>query len=186
MNAGGSNIVFTTDVVILLLLLAGAVWSVARPGRRIWPPPGRRSWQHVLTWACFYAVLGLNAALLFLDWNSWVFQSPLRLIVGLPLALLGGLLAVWGMTAVGWKNTSGLRGGFVSSGPYRFTRNPQYLGDMACFTGVSVIANSLLLWITHLLIALVFFIAPLAEEPWLEEQYGDAYREYRRRVPRFL
>ena len=59
-----------------------------------------------------------------------------------------------------------------------------------------MIANSEFLWvhrrgsslggIAHLLLALVFVVAPLTEEPWLEEQYGDAYREYRKRVPRFL
>ena len=118
--------------------------------------------------------------------NSWVFQSPLRFVVGIPLALLGGMLAVWGMVTVGWKNTSGLKGGFVSDGLYRFTRNPQYVGDIVFFIGVGVIANSVFLWIVHLLLALVFVVAPLTEEPWLEEQYGNAYREYRGRVPRFL
>ena len=66
------------------------------------------------------------------------------------------------------------------------SRNPQYVGDIVFFIGVGVIANSVFLWIAHLLLALVFVVAPLTEEPWLEEQYGDAYREYRRRVPRFL
>ena len=51
---------------------------------------------------------------------------------------------------------------------------------------MGVIANSAYLWIAHLLLALVFVVAPLTEEPWLEEQYGEAYREYRKRVPRFL
>ena len=114
------------------------------------------------------------------------FWSPLRFIVGVPLALLGGMLAMWGVVTVGWKNTSGLKGGFVDSGPYRFTRNPQYLGDIVFFVGVGVIANSVFLWIAHLLLVLVFVVAPLTEEPWLEDQYGDAYREYRSRVPRFL
>ena len=54
------------------------------------------------------------------------------------------------------------------------------------FIGVGVIANSVFLWIAHLLLALVFVVPLLTEEPWLEEQYGNAYREYRRRVPRFL
>ena len=181
-----TKILFGVAVAILIASLAGAVWSAVVPGRRIWPPPGRRSWQYFLTWAGFCAVCGINLLLLLMHWNSWVFQSPLRFVVGIPLALLGGMLAVWGMVTVGWKNTSGLKGGFVSDGPYRFTRNPQYVGDIVFFIGVGVIANSVFLWITHLLLALVFVVAPLTEEPWLEEQYGNAYREYRRRVPRFL
>ena len=181
-----SNILFGVDVAILIASLAGAVWSAAVPGRRIWPPPGRRSWQYFLTWASFCSVCGINLLLLLMHWNTWVFQIPLRFVVGAPLALLGGMLAVRGMVTVGWKNTSGLKGGFVSYGPYRFTRNPQYVGDIVFFIGVGVIANSVFLWIAHLLLALVFVVAPLTEEPWLEEQYGDAYREYRRRVPRFL
>ncbi len=179
-------ILLTADVVLLIVSLTGAVWSVAVPGKRVWPPPRLRSWQYFVTWGCFWAVCGLNTLLLLMYWNSWVFWSPLRFIVGVPLALLGGLLAVWGMVTVGLKNTSGLKGGFVDSGPYRFTRNPQYLGDIVFFIGVGVIANSVFLWITHLLLVLVFVVAPLTEEPWLEDQYGDAYREYRRRVPRFL
>ena len=186
MNPELSVILFAADIGFLVILLAGAVWSVAFPAKRAWPPPQRRSWQYLLTWAFFDVVIVSNAALIFLDWNSWVFPSPLRFIVGVPLALLGGMLAVWGMLTVGWKNTSGLKGGFVDSGPYRFTRNPQYLGDIVFFIGVGVIANSAFLWIAHLLLAVVFVVAPLTEEPWLEEQYGDAYREYRRRVPRFL
>ena len=178
--------IFAADVVVLMATVVGAVWSAAFPSRRIWPPPGRRSWRYALTWASFYTVLGLNTALLLLDWNSWVFQSPLRFIVGIPLVSLGGMLAGWGVVAAGWKNTSGLKGGFVSSGPYRFTRNPQYLGDIVFFLGVSVIANSVFLWIAHALLVLCFVVAPLTEEPWLEERYGDAYREYAKRVPRFL
>ena len=181
-----TKILFGVAVAILIASLAGAVWGAAVPARRIWPPPGRRSWQYFLTWAGFCAVCGINLLLLLVHWNSWVFQSPLRFVVGIPLALLGGMLAVWGMVTVGWKNTSGLKGGFVSDGPYRFTRNPQYVGDIVFFIGVGVIANSVFLWIAHLLLALVFVVAPLTEEPWLEEQYGNAYREYRRQVPRFL
>ncbi len=179
-------ILFGVAVVINVVVLAGAVWSVVVPGRRLWPPPGRGSWQYLLTWVGFYGVCAINVLLLIVDWNSWVFQSPLRWIVGFPLVVLGGGLALWGMVTVGWKNTTGLKGGFVSAGPYRFTRNPQYVGDIVFFGGVSVIANSVFLWITHLLVSLWFVVAPLAEEPWLEEQYGEVYREYSGRVPRFL
>ena len=181
-----SNILFGVAVVLLLGAIAGAAWSVAVPHRRLWPPPSRGSWPYLLNWLGFYVVCGISLVLLVMYWNSWVFPGPLRFVVGVPLAVLGGSLALWAMVAAGWKNTSGLKDGFVSSGPYRFSRNPQYVGDIAFFVGVGVIANSLLLWITHLLMALLFVLAPLAEEPWLEEQYGDAYRDYRKRVRRFL
>jgi protein-S-isoprenylcysteine O-methyltransferase Ste14 len=169
-----------------MVLLVGAVWSVALPARRIWPPPQKHSWQYVLTWVCFYSVFALNTALFVLDWNTWIFSSELRLIIGVPFALIGGLLVGWGIATLGVRNTAGLRERFVSSGPYRFTRNPQYLGDMVLFVGLSTIANSPFLWVTHALIILVFAVTPLAEEPWLEDQYGDVYKEYRRDTSRFL
>ena len=159
---------------------------MVRPDRRIWPPPGCRSWHYILTWICFFAAVGLNAILLFLDWSSWVFSDDLRFLVGIPLALLGGLLAIWGGGTVGWKNSSGVRDGFISTGPYRFTRNPQYLGDNVFFVGLCIVANSEILWITHALPALVFIITPLSEEVWLKEQYGDAYEQYRRKTSQFL
>ena len=181
-----AHALFAIAVVLLFILLAGSVWSAVFPERRVWPPPRRYSWQHLLTWACFYTVCGCNVALLFMDWNSWIFPSDLRFIVGIPLMLLGGSLAVWGIVTLGVTSTSGLKGGFVSSGLYRLTRNPQYLGDIIFFVGLSAIANSSLLWSTHALLILLFVVAPLTEESWLEDQYEKAYREYRRDTPRFL
>ena len=178
--------IFAADVAVLFLTLAGIVWSVIRPGRRIWPPPGRASWQYALSWAAFFAVVGMNACLLVLDWNSWHFGGPVRFVLGVPLALLGALLALWGVVTLGLRNSSGVRDGLFSSGPYRFTRNPQYLGDSVLFLGLSVVANSEFLWVTHALLALVFLITPLSEEVWLREQYGEDYERYRRDTPRFL
>ena len=60
------------------------------------------------------------------------------------------------------------------------------MGDIVFFLGLSIIANSQLLWITHVLLALWFIIAPLSEEVWLTEQYGEEYERYRREAPRFL
>ena len=177
---------FAVDLVALFLLLAATVWSVVRPDRRIWPPPARRSWQFVMIWICYRGALGLNACLLVLDWDSWVFSGGLRFLVGIPLALLGEMLVLWGIATIGRKNSWGIRDGFVDSGPYRFTRNPQYLGFNVLFLGLSIIANSQFIWITHALLALVFIVMPLSEEVWLKEQYGEEYERYRRETPRFL
>ncbi len=181
-----SNILFGIAVLILIALLAAVIWSAAVPAKRIWPPPGRCSWQYRFTWGGTLAVSGISILLLLMYWNSWVFQSPLRLVVGIPLAVAGVALGLSGVVVAGLKNSQGLKDGFVPGGPYRFTRNPQYVGNLVALVGLSVIANALLLWITNLLVILWFLVAPLAEEPWLEEQYGDPYREYRKRVRRFL
>ncbi len=178
--------VFTLDVVALTMLLAGALWSVAYPARRIWPPPRKASWQFWLTWILFYLVFGFNLFLLVFDWNTWIFTDDLRFIIGAPLVVIGALLVTWGIRTLGTSNTSGLGERFVSSGPYTFTRNPQYLGDTILFLGLSVAANSLHLWIAHILTIMVFMVTPLAEEPWLAAQYGEEYVEYRSQTPRFL
>ena len=176
---------FATDVAILVALLAGVLWSIWVPDKRIWPPPRQRSWQWVLAWTGCSAACGLNVTLLFLDWNTWRFPSYIRFVAGVPPTLLGGLIAIWGVIALVVKNSAGLKGGFVLAGPYRFTRNPQYLGDVMIFVGVSFIANSLFLWVTHVLLSFVYVLAAIAEERWLEQQYGEVYREYRRATPRF-
>jgi len=180
------KLIFLIDVVALLILLLGICWSIAFPDSRIWPPPPKRSWQHILSWVLFYLVFGLNTLLIIIDWNSWRFPSPLRFLVGIPLVVIGTLLLTWGIRVLGTENTSGSAAGFVINGPYRFTRNPQYLGDMILFVGLSLCANSLYLWITHTLLILVFLATPLAEEEWLTEQYGEAYETYFGDTSRFL
>ena len=180
------DLIFTIDVIILMVLLSGTVWSVVIPEKRIWPPPARASWQYWTVWLLFTAVFVMSAVLMVFDWNSWIFTSQVRLIVGLPLAILGGSLTVWGIRTLGIVNTSGLANGFTAMGPYQFTRNPQYLGDICLLLGLSITANSAYLWIANFLLILVFLITPLSEEPWLTDQYGEAYKSYKRETPRFL
>ena len=74
----------------------------------------------------------------------------------------------------------------MESGPYRVSRNPQYVGDIALLLGWGVACNSLLTWLLCLLGVAWFALAPLAEEPWLRERYGPPYEAYRGRVSRFL
>ncbi len=180
------DLIFIIDVVVLLILLLGICWSVGNPSARIWPPPSNRSWQYFLTWILFYLAFGLNTLLIFFNWNSWQLSGSERFIIGIPLILIGAILLLWGIRTLGIKNTSGSASGFVMSGPYRFTRNPQYLGDMILFIGLSCCTNSLYLWITHILLILVFIATPIAEEDWLIEQYGEVYRKYLGETSRFL
>ena len=103
------------------------------------------------------------------------------------LLIVGGLaLAMWGVGVLGVHATSGLRDSLVESGPYRFTRNPQYVGDLVLLLGWGILANSLRTWVLCILAMAWFTIAPFTEEPWLRKHYGEAYDAYCRRVPRLF
>lgn len=184
MNING--FLFTLNILIHYVLLFGAVWSVAFPRKRIWPPPQKDSWQYRSTWFLFYLAFGLNAVFIYLDWNSWIFTQNARFLIGIPLVIIGALLVSWGVITLGTKNTAGIKGGFIAKGPYQFSRNPQYTGDMILFLGMVVVSNSLYVLIGNVLLILVFAITPVAEEVWLEKAYGEEYREYKRNTPRFL
>lgn len=179
------NALVATNLAAQSALFIGAIWCIAFPERRIYPMSGKTAWYYAM-WLLFYFVLFTNPLFVVLDWNTGVWTSPLRFWLAVPLVFAGALLFVAGFTALGAKNTSGLRDGFVARGPYLFTRNPQYLGDILMFTGVSIAANSEVVLVTHAFTSLVFLLAPMAEEPWLKEQYGETYTSYRREVPRLL
>ena len=161
------------------------IWSIITPERRIWPP-GKVVWKIALSWATFYLGAGLAMALIILDWNSWIIPPEIRFGVGVPLAMLGLGLLAWSVRTLGLTNTHGVRDGFVARGPYRFTRNPQYLGDIIMIAGLILIANSVMAAVVNTIIIFSFALLPIAEEPWLEEQYGEDYLRYKSQTPRFL
>jgi len=186
MIVGIKESIFIVDVVTNYILLFGLAWSIVLPVKRIWPPPRKRSWQYLAAWGLFYVAFASNILLLVLDWNTWVIPYEIRFFVGVPVTIIGALLVMWGIVTLGIKNTYGLRDGFIFSGPYRYTRNPQYLGDTFFFIGISLISNSLYFLVVHLLMISVFLFAPFAEEVWLEKQYGEEYENYKRNTSRFL
>jgi protein-S-isoprenylcysteine O-methyltransferase Ste14 len=75
----------------------------------------------------------------------------------------------------------------VVRGPYRFVRNPMISGVVFVLLGEALVLCSLphAVWAAAFL-ALNAVYLPLVEEPQLERRFGEAYREYRRHVPRVL
>jgi len=75
----------------------------------------------------------------------------------------------------------------VTSGPYRFTRNPMYVGLTLIYLGVA--GTRLEIWpaiVLPLLLAYVNFVVIPVEERSLRGVFGDAYQEYGARVGRWL
>ncbi|UCC77487.1 MAG: phosphatidylethanolamine N-methyltransferase family protein [Anaerolineales bacterium] len=177
---------FIVTLLCELVLGASLVLTVGAPSHRVWPPPGRASWQYVFVWCLTIAAVIGFVAVGMLDWNSFVFFSSIRFPVGISLVVAGLALSVWAVGALGVRETQGLAGRFTSQGPYRFSRNPQYVGDMAITAGLAVVFNSGLAWILAAVGIILFAVLPLTEEPWLREQYGSSYEEYACSVPRFI
>ena len=75
----------------------------------------------------------------------------------------------------------------VLRGPYRFSRNPIYIGMLLLLLGIGVMVDSA--WIVALLVpfALVLRYGVIArEERYLEAKFGDSYRAFRVRVRRWI
>ena len=84
---------------------------------------------------------------------------------GALLLVAGNALAWWGVAALGAAATAGLRGSLVTHWPYRFSRNPQYLGDILITAGFVLLVNSWLTLWPAIVTMLAALAAPFAEEP---------------------
>jgi len=75
----------------------------------------------------------------------------------------------------------------VTEGIFRRTRNPLYVGIIATQYAVALVfaLDWLLLLIVPSWIVLHFAVV-VREERYLERKFGDAYRRYKERVPRYL
>jgi len=75
----------------------------------------------------------------------------------------------------------------VTHGPYRFTRNPIYLALTLIYVGLAVGVDSIWPLITLLPLLLVMHFGVVRrEEAYLEQKFGEAYRDYRARVRRWI
>jgi protein-S-isoprenylcysteine O-methyltransferase Ste14 len=138
------------------------------------------------------------AALLLGLASDHLLPSPFVLEGVWPYGLLAGALIVIGLTlaASGIRNFSGSATpvptnqptrALVTTGIHGWTRNPIYLGLFLIYGGVGVAARSPWTLILTLPLALTIRYGVVArEEAYLERRFGDAYRDYKARVRRWL
>ena len=119
------------------------------------------------------------------------FAFPLAKVVAWLLLALGFLVRVWAtiyfyahnMRVISLKPQKAL----ITSGPYRFSRNPLYLGgNVFVFFGAALLLGSpTALFVTAIHLPLIDrFIR--REEEQLEQEFGDEWRSYKKRVRRWL
>lgn len=101
---------------------------------------------------------------------------------GLMIYALGVLLLVMATANFAKPAASGLH----TKGLYRFSRNPMYVAYFAYFLGASMLTSSAVM----LAILLIFQISAhwiiIAEERWCQQEFGNAYTQYRQKVRRYM
>ncbi len=110
----------------------------------------------------------------------------------IALVVLGGAMVVW----VSYAFVTRGKGTpvplappeiLLAEGLYRFVRNPMYVGALVALLAEAVLFRSawILLYAGFLWLALHTFTV-LFEEPQLEQRFGDSYRDYKARTPRWI
>jgi protein-S-isoprenylcysteine O-methyltransferase Ste14 len=149
-----------------------------RPGVLIFPP----------------LIMGLALlSAIALDW-LWplpIFVRPVAPVLGTLLSIFGAGSAAWGRKIMvqGGTNVSPMKPStaIVTEGPFRFSRNPLYVGLTSLFIGLSLLIGT---WWGCLLffpaVLVLHYGVVVREERYLEQKFGDRYLSYKNAVRRYL
>jgi protein-S-isoprenylcysteine O-methyltransferase Ste14 len=115
---------------------------------------------------------------------------PARIVIGVVLMVAGAALAVAGRRHFGrvgtevkpWRPSTIL----VTDGVFGRLRNPMYVGVTGFLIGLAIaLAFDWILVMTVVFVPVIHFGVVKREERYLEAKFGDAYRSYKARVPRY-
>jgi protein-S-isoprenylcysteine O-methyltransferase Ste14 len=117
---------------------------------------------------------------------------PVRLSVGIVLLVIGIPMVFWTITK--FLRTKGTPIPFnpppklVVNGLYRVVRNPMHLGWTVTLIGLALLMQSFTLLVIFIPLFILVHVVYLKsiEEKELEKKFGQAYLDYRRRVPMFI
>jgi protein-S-isoprenylcysteine O-methyltransferase Ste14 len=114
----------------------------------------------------------------------WRFSGIVAMVLGLLLANSGA--GEFRKAKTGFQLQTGGRA-LITSGPFRYSRNPMYLGMLIWLTGLAVLLGSLISFLFPLLFfVLANFLLIPPEEKSLQQTFGEQFVRYRQRVRRWL
>ena len=170
--------IFLLPYLLMYIVLGGLVRLMKLKGasRPITPPLNKKEKK-----------LDRISGLIFVAFIIYSFFLPLKLgtawlYLGLFVYLFGMIFTV--VAGINLVNTPLDRP--ATKGLYRISRNPIYLGTNLIFTGIGIACAS---WLVLLLLAVGIVMQDIligAEERWCLEKYGDDYREYMDKTPKWI
>lgn len=120
---------------------------------------------------------------------SFSVSTPVVIVFGAVLAAVSVVFRVWGAAYLGYTivhHENMQAGAVMVAGPYRYVRNPLYLGAWFMMAALSLLItpSGALLMLVLISIFLVRLI--LGEEAFLSAKLGEPYQQYLRAVPRLV
>ena len=147
---------------------------------------------HVIVLPPLLYVAALAAGLLL----NWAVPEPIlsageRYWIGGALAAIGVLIAASARSLMQRAGTNVNpmlpTTAIVTTGPFRFSRNPLYIALNLMYVGLALLTNAG--WVLALIVPVLLVMhygVIRREERYLEAKFGDAYRSYRAHVRRYL
>lgn len=150
-------------------------------------------------WAPWIEAWGIGRRMTLLEWlplelGRWgmlrfTVAVSVVIVLGAILAAIGAILRVWGTAwlGTGTVNSFEMKAGEVmADGPFRYVRNPLYIGVWFMVAGLAFIMPVTGALFTVVLIGVFLMRLILGEEAFLSKQIGEPYDRYRRAVPRLI
>jgi len=126
------------------------------------------------------------------------FLFPVMRLISLPYNYLGILIIIFGIILNLWTDSlfkkrqttvkpHEMPNFFISSGPFRISRHPMYLGMILILLGVAVFLGSLISFVFPIIFVMIIekLFIPM-EEKNLEKKFGDKYIAYKKRVRKWI
>jgi protein-S-isoprenylcysteine O-methyltransferase Ste14 len=115
----------------------------------------------------------------------------LRSVPGWMLIAAGLALMIWAVATMVRARTTfnpyRPSTALVTTGPFRFTRNPIYLGDVLLYLGIALLFDALLaILLLPVVVAVMHYGVIVREERYLERRFGAEYAAYKSSVRRWL
>lgn len=120
---------------------------------------------------------------------SFTVATPVVIVLGSLIAALGAVLRIGGAAYLGYGTVhhgSMQSGALMADGPYRYVRNPLYLGGWCMMMALSLTMPPTGALFTVVLSGLFYLRLIFGEEAFLSARLGEPYQQYLGSVPRLI
>jgi len=150
-------------------------------------------------WAPWIQIFGIGSRISTLEWLalelsrlgllSFSVATPVVIVVAALFAAIGGFFRVWGTAYLGpatVQHQQMLAGAVLADGPYRYVRNPLYVGVWFMVAALASIMPPTGAVFAMVLLSIFLLRLILGEEAFLTAKIGEPYLVYLRAVPRLF